>query len=287
MKHHEILKINRKAWDRQVLKASRWTIPVSSKDIALARTGRWNLLLTPSRNVPRDWFPPLKGVDVLCLASGGGQQGPILAAAGANVTVFDNSPRQLKQDELVAERDHLRIRTVLGDMADLSVFKNNAFDLIINPCSNCFAAKVRPIWQEAYRVLRPGGVLLAGFKNPIAYLFDPISEKKGKFQLRFKMPYSDLNLSGRQRRRYFGEDEPLEFAHSLHDQIGGQLDVGFHLVGMYEDDFGGKHGLDAFATSFLATRALRPRRERSLTRRLYRRRPRKGAPNSRRGTARR
>jgi len=30
-----------------------------------------------------------------CLASGGGQQGPVLAAAGAHVTVFDNSPRQL------------------------------------------------------------------------------------------------------------------------------------------------------------------------------------------------
>jgi 2-polyprenyl-3-methyl-5-hydroxy-6-metoxy-1,4-benzoquinol methylase len=56
-------------------------------------------LLQKSVEFQHKWFPPLKGADVLCLASGGGQQGPILAATGANVTVFDNSPRQLEQDQ--------------------------------------------------------------------------------------------------------------------------------------------------------------------------------------------
>ena len=50
--------------------------------------------------VPRHWFPAsIKGTALLCLASGGGQQGPVLAAAGADVTVFDTSPRQLGRDE--------------------------------------------------------------------------------------------------------------------------------------------------------------------------------------------
>ena len=40
--------------------------------------------------MPADWFGDLAGAPVLCLASGGGQQGPLLAAAGARVTVFDN-----------------------------------------------------------------------------------------------------------------------------------------------------------------------------------------------------
>ena len=75
-----------------------------------------------------------KRQDVLCLASGGGQQGPILAAAGANVTVFDNSPAQLRQDELVARREGLSIRTVQGDMRDLSAFADGSFDLIFHPC---------------------------------------------------------------------------------------------------------------------------------------------------------
>ena len=106
---------NREAWDRWVEEGDRWTTPVSAAEIAAAREGEWAIYLTEEKPTPRDWFPAdLRGVDVLCLASGGGQQGPILAAAGANVTVFDNSPAQLRQDELVARREGLSIRTVQG-----------------------------------------------------------------------------------------------------------------------------------------------------------------------------
>ena len=83
---------NRAAWDRAVKAKNPWTVPVSAEDIALAQQGEWSIVLTPTKPVPRMWFPSLNGLDVLCLASGGGQQGPILAAAGAKVTVLDNSP---------------------------------------------------------------------------------------------------------------------------------------------------------------------------------------------------
>ncbi len=69
-----------------------------SETIARARNGDFSILLTEQKPVPREWFPPLPGLEALCLACGGGQQGPVLAAAGANVTVLDNSPRQLDQD---------------------------------------------------------------------------------------------------------------------------------------------------------------------------------------------
>ena len=71
--------------------------------------------------MPVDWLGDVKGKRILCLASGGGQQGPILAAAGARVTVFDNSPAQFEKDRIVAERDGLQIVTELGDMRDLTV----------------------------------------------------------------------------------------------------------------------------------------------------------------------
>ena len=90
--HDDILTYNRRAWDRQVERGNPWTVPVTAEEVARARTGDWRIVLTPTKPVPADWFLPLDGLDVLCLASGGGQQGPILAAAGANVTVFDNSP---------------------------------------------------------------------------------------------------------------------------------------------------------------------------------------------------
>jgi 2-polyprenyl-3-methyl-5-hydroxy-6-metoxy-1,4-benzoquinol methylase len=56
----------------------------------------------------------------LCLASGGGQQAPILAAAGASVTVFDASDAQLGSDRAVATRHGLDVTTVKGFMDDLS-----------------------------------------------------------------------------------------------------------------------------------------------------------------------
>ena len=112
----DILSYNRRAWDRQVERGNPWTVPVSPEVIARARRGDWSIVLTPTKPVPADWFSPLEGLDVLCLASGGGQQGPILAAAGANVTVFDNSPAQLAQDRLVAETEGLTLETVQGDI---------------------------------------------------------------------------------------------------------------------------------------------------------------------------
>ncbi|MGK3885416.1 class I SAM-dependent methyltransferase, partial [Enterococcus faecium] len=75
----DIRAYNREAWDRQAAAGNRWTVPVGPEVIAAARRGDWGVVLTPSRPVPREWFPPLDGLNVLCLASGGGQQGPVLA----------------------------------------------------------------------------------------------------------------------------------------------------------------------------------------------------------------
>jgi SAM-dependent methyltransferase len=233
----DIVAYNRTAWDREVEKGNPWTVPVGPELIAAARQGEWSILLTPTRPVPRGWFPDLRDADVLCLASGGGQQGPILAAAGARVTVFDNSPRQLAQDRAVSEREGLGIRTVQGQMADLSAFPDESFDLIFQPVSNLFAPAVRPVWREAHRVLRRGGVLLTGFMNPDVYLFDlELADEKGVLEVRYALPYSDLeDALPEVRRRYVENGEPLEFSHSLEDQIGGQADAGFLVAGLYED----------------------------------------------------
>src|SRR4030095_14824598 len=145
---------NREAWNREVENGNRWSQPVDRETIANAKRVEFSIFLTENIPVPGKWFPSLKGADVLCLASGGGQQGPVLTAAGANVTVFDNSPAQLKQDQLVAERESLSIRTVEGDAANLSMFLDETFDLVFNPCSTVFMQDVRVVWKECHRVLR-------------------------------------------------------------------------------------------------------------------------------------
>ena len=249
---------NRKAWNKQVESGNIWTIPVSSEEVAAARQGEWKIVLTPTIPVPESWYPqPLQGKDVLCLASGGGQQGPIMAAVGANVTVFDNSPEQLKKDETVAARDGLKIRTVLGDMADLSVFADESFDLILHPVSNCFVPAVRPVWKEAYRVLRPGGALLSGFNNPVIYMFDVIRYEQGELVARHKIPYADkTHLSEEEYQSLLESGDPLEFGHTLEDQIGGQIEAGFLIAGFYEDDAPGEL-LAKYLPQFIATRAIK------------------------------
>src|SRR5690242_17165403 len=215
----DIRDFNRRAWDYQAETGNTWTLPVTPEIIAAARRGEWSIVLTEQKPVPRTWFPAnLRGADVLCLASGGGQQGPVLAAAGANVTVFDNSPLQLAQDRAVAEREGLAIETVLGDMADLSAFPGARFGLIVHRVSNVFAPDVRPVWHEAFRVLRPGGPLLAGFMNPVQYLFDDIALGRGELRVAHRIPYSDMTSPTEQERaRLVEEGRPLEFGHTLGD----------------------------------------------------------------------
>ncbi len=254
-----LLAWNRAAWDKCVAEKNEWTVPVSPEIIARARSGDWSVILTPSRAVARDWFPEtLNSVEILGLASAGGQQMPILAAAGATVTSFDLSPAQLAQDEFVAQREGLKIRTVQGDMRDLSLFPDASFDLIFHPVSNLFIPDPRPVWHEAARVLRPGGALLAGFAQPVIFLFDDAAMDRGEFILRYKIPYSDLDsLNAEELEKLKAQGVPLCFGHSLETQIGGQLAAGLVITGYFDDRWPGKP-LDAFTPTFSATRAVKP-----------------------------
>lgn len=257
----DVRAVNRQAWDAMVRAGNQWTTPVTSAQVAQARAGDWSVVLTPSTPVPRAWFGELAGARVLGLACGGGQQGPLLAAAGARVTIFDNSPAQLAQDRLVADRDGLELTTVEGDMRDLSAFADGSFDLVFHPCSNCFVPDIAPVWREAYRVLAPGGVLLAGIVNPVAFTADLALERAGIMQMKYPIPYSDLDHPDDpevQQLRAAGN--PLSFGHTLEAQLGGQLAAGFALVGLYEDGWpDAPEPVHKFLKCYLATRAIKPR----------------------------
>jgi len=252
----DIRAYNQKAWDSEVDGGNPWTIPVSADIIASARRDSWSVVLTENLPVPREWFPPMQGLNLLALACGGGQQAPIFAAAGANVTVLDNSPRQLDRDREVAEREGLQMTLVEGDMRDLSAFADESFDFIFHPVSNLFIHEIRPVWKEAFRVLRRGGTMLAGFMNPIFYIFDIDKAEQGMLEVIHKLPYADSDHP-EIVKKLMEKNWPLEHSHSLGDQLAGQMEAGFHLIGLYEDRHKGIVTSE-YTPTYIATRALKP-----------------------------
>jgi len=255
-----ILEHNRLSWDKQSSEGSPWSKPVDSKTISDAKNGNWSVILTPLKPVPKNWFGDISQKDVLCLASGGGQQAPVLAAAGAQVISFDYSEEQLKKDKMVAEQNGLSLKIIQGDMADLSIFENETFDLIFHPVSNVFVPDVNIVWKECYRVLRNGGVLLSGFMNPVFYLFDfDDTQQTKKLTVKYKLPYSDVNdLDEKRQKEFFENKTAFEFGHLLQDQIGGQIEAGFVITGFYEDWWSDDATLlNKYSPTFIASKAVK------------------------------
>jgi ubiquinone/menaquinone biosynthesis C-methylase UbiE len=256
----DFLAYNRQAWNHLADIGDKWSIPVTEKELKAAQSGTFEIYLTPAKPVPAEWLGNINGKAVLCLASGGGQQVPMLAAAGAHVTSFDYSDRQLQLDTDTCRAHGLDVTAVQGDMRDLSILNDLQFDLIFHPCSNCFVNDVKAVWSECFRVLKSGGTLLAGFSNPFMYLFDPEKkENENILQVKYALPYSDFeSLTEEEQKRYTQKNEPMIFSHTLTDQLGGQMRAGFHMIDLYEDNWGGSEREDVFFPSFLATRSLKP-----------------------------
>ena len=254
----DISKHNAMAWDEESVEESPWCTPVGSEVIEAARNGDIQLRLTPNKFVPSDWLEDLKGKEVLCVGSGGGQQAPIVAAAGANVISVDISQEQLNKDLLVANREGLKLLTIKADMSDLSDFKDATFDLIINAASTVFVPDVQKVWNEFYRVLKPGGVLLAGILNPSFFLFDHAdATSKGVLEVKHKLPYSDIeSLDDKELNRIVNDDVPIVWSHSLETLIGGQTKAGFAILDFYEDWWSGDDTLlNEYSPTTFVTRA--------------------------------
>lgn len=254
--------LNKAAWDHAVRAgANPYTKAVSSQQVAAARQGTWSLYLSDCKPVPKDWFPNLQRLKVLCLASGGGQQAPILAALGAEVTLLDASPLQLAQDQFVAERDNLVIMLVEGDMADLSAFEDASFELIINPPATLFVPEVAPVWRECYRVLRSGGVLITGFLNPDEFVFDNVAlEDEGVFAVKYPLPYIESEtLDPEELEQRIRNKGMFHFSHTMEAQLGGLTQAGFVITGFYEDRRPEEEGnpIRHFMPSYYVARALK------------------------------
>lgn len=214
--------INAKTIDCWVNKGWEWGIPITHEDYIKAKNDEWNVLLTPIKYVPKKWFPELKK-KLLGLACGGGQQMPIFSALGACCTVLDYSEKQLESEKIVAEREMYEIEIIKADMTKKLPFNDGIFDVIFHPVSNCFVEDVYHIWNECFRVLGSGGILMAGMDNGINFLFDDDSKSLTATN---KLPYNPLKNKD-QLKQLKENDNGIQFSHTLEEQIGGQIKAGF------------------------------------------------------------
>lgn len=245
--------LNAETIDRWVREGWEWGIPIDHATFAAARNGNWNVVLTPTKPVPHEWFGELKGKKILGLASGGGQQMPIFAALGADCTVLDYSTAQIESERTVAAREGYSIELLHADMTKPLPFADESFDLIFHPVSNCYVEEVKPIWKECFRVLKSGGILLAGMDNGVNFLFAGDDETT----IANRLPFNPLQNED-QRRQLEEDDCGMQFSHTLEEQIGGQLEAGFRLTNLYEDTNGEGFLHEKNIPSFLVTRAVKP-----------------------------
>lgn len=247
--------INAKTWDHWAENGCEWSLPISSEEYQKAKRGEWGVYLTPCIIVPHQWFGHLKDKQLLGLASGGGQQMPLFSALGAKCTIYDISERQLKTEKMVSVREGYHINIIKGDMTNPLPFKNDSFDIIFHPVSNCYVKDIIPIWNECYRVLKKGGILLAGFSNGIDFLF----EDDSPLTVVNKLPYNPLKMNNDKYDTMVKNFEGIQFSHSMEEQLGGQLRAGFILTDLYEDrDREGGAAIREYTSQYMATRAVKP-----------------------------
>ena len=251
--HESYQEINAKTIDRWVENGWEWGLPITHEQFLAAKAGIWSIVLTPTKPVPREWFPDLRGKKLLGLACGGGQQMPVFTAAGAVCTVLDYSERQLESERMVAAREGYEIEIVRADMSKPLPFADAAFDVIVHPVSNSYIREVEPLWRECFRVLRPGGILLAGLDNGINYIFND-EETEVVHSLPFD-PLSDPALMEELRQ----SDSGVQFSHTFEEQVGGQLKAGFVLTHLFEDVNGYGKLHERTIPTFIATRAVKPK----------------------------
>jgi len=258
MNNQNYTKVNSKAIDKWAEDGWEWGKPISHEEYLKAQNGQLSVVLTPLKTVPAEWFAPflkndrLDGAKLLGLASGGGQQMPIFAALDADCTVLDYSEKQLESEKFVSECEGYSINIIKADMTKRLPFEDGAFDLIFHPVSNCYVENVYHVWNECFRVLKKGGVLLAGMDNGFGFLF----EESNPLLVVNKLPYNPLK-DAELYKRCVESDGSVQFSHTIEEQVGGQLKAGFALTDLYEDT-DTYSVLGEYVPLYLATRAVKP-----------------------------
>jgi SAM-dependent methyltransferase len=218
-KKDEVAVANEKHWDRMVKEGCGYTIPWLDLDIEMLRNyakGKSDIVPTPlDVMTPRNIIADVEGKDVLCLASGGGQQSAVFGLLGANVTVVDLSQGQLDGDIKSAEHYGYETKTIQADMRDLSCLNDESFDIVYGTAI-CYVPEIHKVYSEVARVLRQGGIYRTDFSQPVTSF---IAWDGNGYKI--EKPYCE---SIKKR-----DDGAIEFRHYMDDIFNGLIDVGLSI----------------------------------------------------------
>lgn len=227
--HDNVVAANKSLWEGLARKGCDLTTPWMDLDVELLRRHAAGQM-DPAPDRLSRMYPPsvladVAGKDVLCLASGGGQQSAVFGLLEARVTVVDLAEGQLEGDRKAAAHYGYPIRTLRADMRDLSCLSDESFDLVFQAPSMAYVPDVRPVYAGVARVLRPGGRYRVSFSNPATEFVDCEDWDGQGYCIR--RPYAE-----RMRRR---ADGGMESRHYLRDIFNGLIEVGLSIEHVEED----------------------------------------------------
>ena len=228
IKLDEIAAINKRHWEWSVKKGAGCTVPWLDLDPALLRqyaSGRLQIVPEPLIGIyPASVLADVEGKDVLCLASGGGQQSAVFGLLGARVTVLDLTEGQLEGDRAAAAYYGYKLTIIQGDMRDLSCLTDESFDLVYQGNSMSWVPDARQIYRGVVRILKAGGVYRVDFANPATEFVEPDTWDGEGY--RITVPYAETQ--GILRPDKDGPDS-IQFRHHMDEIFNGLLDVGFSI----------------------------------------------------------
>jgi ubiquinone/menaquinone biosynthesis C-methylase UbiE len=191
---------------------------------------------------PSELLGDVEGKKILCLASGGGQQSIAFALLKACVTVFDFSETQISRDLESAAKYGVSIKTAQGDMRDLSVFKENDFDIVCQPPSINYVSEAGKVIREVSRVLKSDGFYRLEFANPFTMGVDERSWNGEGYPL--NRSYIDgAEVVPDESNWEIWDDEgncefvpaPKQYRHTLGTIINSLTDCGFTILRFWEE----------------------------------------------------
>ena len=226
--HGDYLGTNQRAWDSLARKGAPLCQPANDKELS-----------DPLKQVDTlGWLgESIHGWKVLCLVAGGGRHSALYAAAGADVTVVDLSPEMLELDRQVARQRSISIRIIQASMDNMPMLATGAFDLVIHPVSTCYVPVVGPVFAEAARVLRPGGLYVSQHKQPTSLQASISPGAGGKYSLLHTYYRSSPIPEPREQNsvaRRLRETGATEFLHRWEQIVGGICRAGFVIEDLIE-----------------------------------------------------